>query len=453
MNERGGALTLVEVLALQPVSSGQPRILSGTADASRKVRWAHVIGQDRPGHLLEGRELILSTLPRLSEDRPDLEDALAQYLEDLDNVGAAALAVEVLPDRPRLLRALEEEARARETRPEAADLTPLLLFSHVVRFQQITEALHRELVAQELEADGFGPEGGPIWDPLVSAGTNLFDDLAAPGGLPAQDMEDRVAALGMPRSARYVALVVRLKGGPKETTSHRVSQVAVYARQAAAQIRRPALVGAGKEGEFCVMLAMEEASATFNDAGRRAVDTFCAALREDTGRRRTYDLVPRYLIGAVEQVILMSEAPGALADASGIARSALRVDSSQARDEQHHPDAPVKDWWGAEDLGLAGLLVHVAEQQEAAWFARRYLPVFSGDDGDQLRDVVRAGIRAQGNKAELARELGLSRPTLYARISRIERLTGKLFDGEQLMLLYAALLLDDLRLSGGTGTP
>ncbi|NDK32493.1 helix-turn-helix domain-containing protein [Nesterenkonia haasae] len=453
MYGRGGTLTLAEVLDLEPVAFGQPRLLSGVADDSRTVRWAHVIGQDRPGHLLEGRELILSTLPRLAEDRPDLEDALTQYLSDLDDVGAAALAVEVLPDRPRVLGALEAAARRRDARPDAAELTPLLLFSRVVRFQQITEALHRELVAQELEADGFEPEGAPIWDPLVSAATNLFDDLAAPGGLPVKDMEDRVAALGMPRAARYVPLVVRLKGGAKETSSHRVAQLALCARQAAAQMRRPALVGAGKEAEFCVMLAVEEPSATFADAGRRAVETFCAALREDANRRRTYDLVPRYLVGVGEQMVPMGEAPEALADVSGIARSALRVIESSSRAEEGLADPAAKEWWGASDLGLAGLLVHTAEQPEAEWFARRYLPVFAGDDGQQLREVVRAAARTRGNKAELARELGLSRPTLYSRIGRIERLTGRPFDGEQLMLLYTALLLDDLKPRGQDSQP
>lgn len=453
MDARGGTLTLVEVLELDPVALGQPRLLSGAADENRSVRWAHVIGQDRPGHMLEGRELILSTLPRLAEDRPDLEDALEQYLADLDAVGAAALAVEVLPDRPRLLEALEAAARSRDAQPAAAELTPLLHFSRVVRFQQITEALHWELVARELEADGAERDGTPIWDPMVSAATNLIDDLAAPGGLPAQDMEDRVAALGMPRSARYVPLVVLLKGEPKETTSYRVAQLALGARQAAAHIRRPALVAAGQEAEICVMLAVDEPAGAFAEAGRRAVDTFCAALRTDADRRRTYGLVPRYLVGVAEQFVTLAEAPGALADAAGIARAALRVSARRPRREQNPAESATRQWWAAADLGLSGLLVHIAGQPEAEWFARRHLPVFAGEDGEQLREIVRASVRTGGNKAELARELGLSRPTLYTRISRIERLTGRPFQGESLLLLYTALLLEELTAPGDAAAP
>ena len=73
------------------------------------------------------------------------------------------------------------------------------------------------------------------------------------------------------------------------------------------------------------------------------------------------------------------------------------------------------------------------------------LAPFRGEEGERMREVVLALVRTGGNKAELARELSISRPTLYARIERIERAVGAPLAGETLSALHVALLLDELR--------
>lgn len=443
------ALSVREALELPAVAHGLPRLLTPSAGLDGGIRWAHIIGQDHPGNMLQGGELVLSTLPKLTEGREDLLEALRGYLADLDEVGAAALAVEILPDRPRLLEALHRVSGEREGAPDAAARFPLLLFSRVVRFVDITESVHRELVARQL---GMRSDG-TVWDPLVSATTNLLDDLAAPGGLPETETAARAAALGMPAEAlngepAFLPLVFRAEPAPGGLSSGAARQLPALSsliRETAARLRLPALVGSRSEAELSVLIA-------HGDPAR-----LCREIGRETSRRRAQEPLPRFTVGmggaAGGGRIRLAESPGALEGAADVAASAALLAHRSAGPQEVPETVRQQGFWRAADLGLRGLLVHLTAEDRSRpggrsrvdWFLEHQLAPFRGEEGQRMRDVVLALVRTGGNKAELARELSISRPTLYARIERIERAVGAPLAGETLSALHVALLLDELR--------
>ena len=73
---------------------------------------------------------------------------------------------------------------------------------------------------------------------------------------------------------------------------------------------------------------------------------------------------------------------------------------------------------------LAGLLTHRAKH------------------GDAMFDLLTSFLQAGGNKAELARTLHMSRPTLYARLDALQRVLGlDLGDAESRTSLHVAMLV------------
>ena len=78
--------TVAEVLALDPVRSGAPRVLAGTEGLTAPVRWVHVIELAQAAHLLRGGELVLSTGIGL----PDDAAGLGRYVAELAPSASAA---------------------------------------------------------------------------------------------------------------------------------------------------------------------------------------------------------------------------------------------------------------------------------------------------------------------------------------------------------------------------
>lgn len=445
--ESAGAFSLRDALELPSLALGSPELLTPSAGLDAGIRWAHIIGQDHPGTMLQGGELVLSTLPKFTEDRQDLTEILRGYLADLDGVGAAALAVEILPDRPRLIEALRTVAAEREAQPDAERRFPLFLFSQVVRFVDITESIHRELVARQL---GMRSDG-TTWDPIVSATTNLLDDLAAPGGLPEPEITARATALGMPSDAlgtepSFLPLVIRTEpaGGMGSSSGSQLQSLSVLIRETAAKLRLPALVGHRSEAELSVLIAQ-------GDPAR-----LCREIAREITRRRGQEALPRFTVGTAETAgrerTLLCESPAGLEAAAEVAASAALLTRRFSSPEEVPESVTLQGFWRPADLGLRGLLVHLSAGSTphdagspVGWFLEHQLAPFRGEEGQRMRDVVLALVRTGGNKAELARELSISRPTLYARIERIERAVGAPLAGETLSALHVALLLDELR--------
>jgi PucR family transcriptional regulator, purine catabolism regulatory protein len=131
--------TVAEVLALDPVRSGAPRVLTGADRLDAPVRWVHVIELAQAAHLLHGGELVLSTGIALPGDAAGLR----QYVAELASVGVSALAVELgaryAGTLPTALIAAATEYRL-----------PLIVFERETQFIEITEAVHARIIDAQL---------------------------------------------------------------------------------------------------------------------------------------------------------------------------------------------------------------------------------------------------------------------------------------------------------------
>jgi PucR family transcriptional regulator, purine catabolism regulatory protein len=131
--------TVAEVLALDPVRSGAPRVLAGAGRLGTPVRWVHVIELAQAAHLLRGGELVLSTGIAL----PDDAAGLSRYVAELASVGVSGLAVELGSRYSRNLpAALVSAARDHEL--------PLIAFERETQFIAITEAVHARIIDAQL---------------------------------------------------------------------------------------------------------------------------------------------------------------------------------------------------------------------------------------------------------------------------------------------------------------
>jgi purine catabolism regulator len=83
--------TVADLLGLDVIRRGSPRVLAGHDRLGDRIRWVHVIELADAAHLLQGGELVLTTGIALPAD-PAL---LARYVADLAAAGVSALAVEL----------------------------------------------------------------------------------------------------------------------------------------------------------------------------------------------------------------------------------------------------------------------------------------------------------------------------------------------------------------------
>jgi purine catabolism regulator len=131
--------TLREVLSLEVVQRGRPRVVAGASALDGPVRWVHALELTDVARLLRGGELVLSTGIAL----PDSPALLAGYVDELASARVSGLAIELgrryvsgLP------AALVSAAQQREV--------PLIEFGREVAFVEITEAVHARIIDAQL---------------------------------------------------------------------------------------------------------------------------------------------------------------------------------------------------------------------------------------------------------------------------------------------------------------
>ena len=133
------ALTLREILALDPVRAAEPELLAGHTGLDRPVRWVHSSEVYEGANFPDGGELLLTNGFGLTD--PD-EESRRRYVRELAARGATGLAVEVGRSLPAMPTEVVDEARRREL--------PLVALHRVVPFVRITEAANRAIVARGL---------------------------------------------------------------------------------------------------------------------------------------------------------------------------------------------------------------------------------------------------------------------------------------------------------------
>ena len=73
--------TVAEVLALDPLRRGAPRVVAAADGLGAPVRWVHVIELAEAAHLLRGGELVLSTGIALPDDPSGLTRYVAGFAD------------------------------------------------------------------------------------------------------------------------------------------------------------------------------------------------------------------------------------------------------------------------------------------------------------------------------------------------------------------------------------
>ncbi|WP_433534701.1 PucR family transcriptional regulator [Micromonospora sp. CA-249363] len=131
--------TVREVLALDPVRHGAPRVVGGDSGLDRPVRWVHVAEVPDIATLLGGGELVLTTGIGLPAD----DAGLRAFIGDLADVGVSGLVVELgrryVSGVPRVMTAAAERRGL-----------PLVELRRATPFVRITEAVHALIVDAQL---------------------------------------------------------------------------------------------------------------------------------------------------------------------------------------------------------------------------------------------------------------------------------------------------------------
>jgi PucR family transcriptional regulator, purine catabolism regulatory protein len=532
-------LTVQDVLDLGVVHAGGPEVLAGADSLDAAIRWVHVAELKSLAGLLEGGELVLTT-GLAFEDSPA---EAARYLAELTAEGAAGVVVEITSQRPKAAAALRRAA-------EATSL-PVILLTRRIRFVEVTEVVHRMLVAGQLaqlersrqvhevftmlslenaapeeivaraaELIGapvvledvahlvlaFAPAGVPApellmgwaersrlvhyreqtaragredwlqtpvglrgqrWGRLVvpaGGGTTAEDDadasmvleragqaltinrmaerdqrelgyqaragllheLRRPGALEEAEALARAAALGLEPAPDYLPVVFQLARQPGEEPielQRRERALLDALQDVLPQARVPALAASLQAGSIGLLVAVP--ARQLEDP---VLERLCGQLAEQTGPGRSS---PDWTVGVGRGRPELLAAAAGLDEAAHVAESAAGLGAG-------------KRFYRSADVRLRGLLSMLREDPRAVAFAEAELAAIVHDP-DAL-DLLQRYLASGGNKAQMARSGYLSRPTLYARLARLqERLGIPLDDAESRTSLHVALLLHRMR--------
>ncbi len=131
--------TVREVLALEPVRHGAPRLVAGDPGLDRPVRWVHVAEVPDIATLLRGGELVLTTGIGLPSD----DSGLRAFVGELADVGVSGLVVELgrryVGGVPRVMAAAADRRGL-----------PLVELRRTTPFVRVTEAVHALIVDAQL---------------------------------------------------------------------------------------------------------------------------------------------------------------------------------------------------------------------------------------------------------------------------------------------------------------
>ncbi|MFI7666342.1 PucR family transcriptional regulator [Nocardia sp. NPDC049526] len=557
-------LSVADVLAMPIVRAGEPEVV-GAAALDRPVRWVHVSDLPDVAELLVGGELMLTTGLALTGS----DESTVAYLNSLAAAGVAGLVIELGDAVPRLSPIVAETADALEL--------PVIALHRVTRFVEITEAVHRVIVADQYAELEFArtvhetftelsvrraalaeivetaadmldssvvledlahrvlaltarhtststilenwettsrllPEGWDVvqvgphtqrWGRLIlrssglatprarmvleraaqtltlhrmidkdrfglhrQAQTGLIDDMVNGRVLDERDAQARAAALGLlTRRTRYVPLAIDVAALAEsdQVARQRRSAGVLDAVTHGLGLSKASALTAAEHGDRVGMVLAIPRSADLDDT----LHTVCSAIIAEV---RRVEGVRRVVIGVGAEADSLLDTARELAHAAHVAEVALSLDSAsdrpRSRDATWSRSAAAsasvaragvpRAFYRSGDIRLRGLLSLIRNEPGVQSFAETELSALLRYDIRHAADLTRTlrqFLDVAGNKTELAKRLNISRPTLYDRLARIERILDvDLEDGESRTSLHTALLIRDLTADSNSRT-
>ncbi|MGW2519403.1 PucR family transcriptional regulator [Streptomyces sp. NPDC001617] len=417
------ALTLREVLDLDPVRASEPELLAGQGALDRPVRWVHSSEVYEGANYLDGGELLLTNGFGLTDAD---EETRRRYVRELAARGAAGLAVEVGRSLPRMPDEVTDEARRLGL--------PLFALHRVVPFVRITEAANRAIVARGLSGRSVVRPWG---DDHTAA---LLADLADRAALNQPEVEARSALAGFHPGpgARLIGVSV-----------HGTREVGAVDR-AVRVLGGAGVMRAAFPGDVLALIALPSGSGPGAGSGSRPASRSGPATRARSGDP----------IRAVQEAFRAAAEPGLTVavghavDAGGgwlrwsdtlrAARTTLELALTVPAAEPSVPEGPLVT--SARALALERELTRGGvdtNRDRLARLVEHTLGPLLAWEAAHPSDLVRTlevHLRNGCSPTRTAALLHIGRQSLYQRLERIESLLGLEIDDPDLLgeLLAAA---------------
>jgi hypothetical protein len=408
------ALTLREVLALDPVRAAEPELLAGEGALDRPVRWVHSSEVYEGANFLDGGELLLTNGFGLTDAD---EEVRRRYVRELAARGAAGLAVEVGRALPGMPAEVTDEARRLGL--------PLLALHRVVPFVRITEAANRAIVARGLSGRSVARPWG---DDHTAA---LLADLADRAALNQPEVEARSALAGFHPGPGARLVGVSLHGTRDVTTVDRAVRL----------LGGAGVLRAAFPGDVLALLAL--GGNRPGDPIRTVQDAFRTAA--DPG-----------LTVAVGHAVTADGGWLRWSDTLRAARTTLELALTVPAAEPGIPDGPLVT--SSRSLALERELTRGgvdANRERLAGLVQHALGPLLAWEAAHPSDLVRTlevHLRNGCSPTRTAALLHIGRQSLYQRLERIESLLGLEIDDPDLLgeLLAAACAHRVVRGTGAT---
>jgi hypothetical protein len=419
------ALTLRDILALDPVRGSEPELLAGEGALDRPVRWVHSSEVYEGANFLDGGELLLTNGFGLTDAD---EDTRRRYVRELAARGAAGLAVEVGRSLVRMPEEVVDEARRLGL--------PLLALHRVVPFVRITEAANRAIVACGLSgrAASVRPWGGDHTAALLA-------DLADGQALNQPEVEARAALAGF-----HPGPGARLVG----VSAHGARELGVVDR-AARSLGGVAVLRAAFPGDVLALVAMPD-----------------DAVRSVTARRDVVRAVQEAFRTAAEAGVTVAVGHAVLAGGGWLrwsetlraARTTLELALTVSSAEPGPTGGPVVTSSRAltleRELTRGGVDANRDRLARLVQHTLGPLLVWEAAHASDLVRTLEIHLRHGCSPTRTAALLHIGRQSLYQRLERIESLLGLEIDdpdllGELLAALCAHRIVRGVPAAAGGG--
>lgn len=380
------ALTLREVLELDPVRAAEPRLLAGEGSLDRPVRWVHSSEVYEGANFLDGGELLLTNGFGLTDAD---EEVRRRYVRELAARDAAGLAVEVGRSLPSMPDEVTDEARRLGL--------PLVALHRVVPFVRITEAANRAIVARGLSGRSVVRPWG---DDHTAA---LLADLADRAALNQPEVEARAALAGFHPGPGARLLGVSLHGTRDVSTVDRAVRL----------LGGAGVLRAAFPGDVLALLSLP--GSRIGDPVRAVQDAFRTAAEPG-------------LTVAVGHAVAVGGGWLRWSDTLRAARTTLELALTVPAAEPGVPDGPLVT--SSRALALERELTRggvAANRERLAGLVQHALGPLLAWEAAHPSDLVRTlevHLRHGCSPTRTAALLHIGRQSLYQRLERIESLLG-----------------------------